>query len=248
MEKIENILLSRLRNNEHSQFMTDLNKLILTSQASELAIDDLYPSFESILNAETAAMRVELGSSKSKAVEECNRQRGNTWNAISMRTNSALLSPFPDEVASAEIIRRAIDLYGDVRTLTHNEESAATTNLVADLLLPANAEHLDNVGIQRWVPELKSENEQFQTIFDERNAEFANRESGDVRVVRQQMDPIYEQIVEKINASIVMKAAKPAVSGFVIELNEKIKYYKTTLASRSSRSKKAEKASAEKTQ
>jgi hypothetical protein len=246
MEKIEKINLAPLRNNEHFQFMTDVDKMITTSQASELGIDSLYPDFKSALNAEDAAMRVELGSIKSKTIEECDKQGGNTWSAISMRTNSALLSPFPNEVASAEIIRRAIDLYGDVRTLTYNEESAATTNLVADLLLPVNAEHLNRVGIQRWVAELKNENEQFQTAFNDRNTEFAGREIGDVRAIRGQIDPVYEKIIEKMNASIVMEVAKPAAISFASALNEKIKYYKTTLASRSSRGKKAEKVSAAK--
>lgn len=241
MEKVEKINLAPLRNNEHSQFMTDVDKMITTLQASELGIDDLYPGFKSALNSEDTAMRIELGSIKSKTVEECDKQRGNTWSAISMRTNSALLSPFANEVASAEVIRRAIDLYGDVRTLTYNEESSATTNLVSDLLLPANAEHLNRVGIQRWVPELKSENEQFQVAFKDRNNEFAGRESGDVRAIRAQIDPIYEQIVEKINASIMMKLAKPVASTFVIQLNKQIKYNKTTLASRGSRGKAEEK-------
>jgi hypothetical protein len=238
MEKIEKFNLAPLRNNEHSQFMTDVDKMIITSQASELGIDGLYPTFKSVLNTEDAAMRVESGSIKSKIVEECDKQRGNTWSAISMRTNSALLSPFANEVASAEVIRRAIDLYGDVRTLTYNEESAATANLVADLLLPANADHLNRIGIQRWVTELKNENEQFQAAFNDRNNEVAGRESGDVRTIRAQIDSVYKQIVERINASVIMEVAKPAAISFVSQLNEKIKYNKTTLASRSSRAKK----------
>jgi hypothetical protein len=247
MEKIESTPLSRLRNNEHFQFMTDVDKLISTSQASELGIEDLNSEFKNLLVIEDAVMRIELGSSKSKTIEELDKKRDQTWNAIFLRTTSTLFSPFANEIASAETVKRIIDLYGDVRSLTYNEESAAITNMVTDLLLPANAEHLNRVGLLRWVVELKNENNQFQTIFNQRNSELAGRERGDTRDIRILIDPVYEQIVEKINASIVLGIAKPIVDSFTSELNEKIKYYKTTLSSRVSR-EKAKKTAAAKTQ
>lgn len=238
MEKIESMSLRELRNNEHFQFMTDVDTLITTCQSGELGIDALYPSFKEMLNAEDAAMRIEQGSSKSKTLEEVDKERDDTWFAISTKIKANLKSPVVVEMKSAEALKRIIDLYGDVRTLTYNEESAAVTNLVSDLLKPENASHLSNTGISVWVPELKSRNEQFQVLFNERNSELANRESGNVRAARKQSDSIYEQIVERINASIVMGLAKPVTDGFVKELNEKIGYYKTTLAIRAGNNKK----------
>ena len=240
MQKLENIALLRMRNNEHFQFMTDVDQLIITNQASELAIDSLYPAFKTALAAEDTAMRVELGSMKSKSIEELDKLRDKTWNAISLRVKATLLSPLASEAESAEFVSRIIDLYGDLRAKSYNEESAGLSNLVADLQLPANAEQVNKVGIQRWVTELKNQNDQFQTVFNERNAELAGRESGDVRAVRLQIDPIYLQMAEIINATIVMGIAKPAAISFVGQLNEKIKYYKTTMASRNGKVKPEE--------
>lgn len=240
MQKLENIALLRMRNNEHFQFMTDVDQLIITNQASELAIDSLYPAFKTALAAEDTAMRVELGSMKSKSIEELDKLRDKTWNAISLRVKATLLSPLASEAESAEFVSRIIDLYGDLRAKSYNEESAGLSNLVADLQLPANTEQVNKVGIQRWVTELKNQNDQFQTVFNERNAELAGRESGDVRAVRLQIDPIYLQMAEIINATIVMGIAKPAAISFVSQLNEKIKYYKTTMASRNGKVKPEE--------
>ncbi|MBV5313549.1 MAG: hypothetical protein JZU47_09650 [Prolixibacteraceae bacterium] len=241
MQKLENIALLRMRNNEHFQFMTDVDQLIVTNQASELGIDSLYPAFKTALTAEDAAMRVELGSMKSKSIEELDKLRDKTWNAISLRVKATILSPLAAEAESAEFVSRIIDLYGDLRAKSYNEESAGLSNLVADLQLAANAEHVNKVGIQRWVSELKNQNDQFQTVFNERNAELAGRESGDVRAVRLQIDPVYLQMAEIVNATLVMGVAKPAAISFVGQLNEKIKYYKTTLASRTGRGKTEEK-------
>ncbi len=237
MQKIESIALTRLRNNEHFQFMTDVDLLITTSQPAELGIENQYPAFKTTFTAEDAAMRAEFGSLKSKSIGELDNLRDQTWQAILLRTKAAQLSPFANEVESAEVIMRIIDRYGDVRAVSYNEETTGITNLVTDLLLPANAEHLNKVAIQRWVPELKSQNEQFQTVFNERNTELSDRISGDVKAIRAQIDPIYEKLMERINATIVMEIAKPAAISFISQLNEKIKYYKTTLAARSSRTK-----------
>lgn len=237
MQKIEIIALTRLRNNEHFQFMTDVDHLITMSQPAELGIEQLYPTFKTTFTAEDAAMRAEFGSLKSKSIEELDNLRDQTWNAILLRVKAAQLSPFTNEVESAEVIMRIIDRYGDIRAISYNEETTGITNLVTDLLLPANTEHLNKVAIQRWVPELKSQNEQFQTVFNERNVELSGRVSGDVKAIRVQIDPIYEKLIERINATIVMEVAKPAAINFVSQLNEKIKYYKTTLAARSGRTK-----------
>jgi SMC interacting uncharacterized protein involved in chromosome segregation len=237
MNKIESFSLHNLHNNEHFQFMTDFDKLIILYLATELGIDSLYPAFKSALTAEDTAIRIELGSLKSKTIEQLDKLRDRILTAISLRLKSTLLSPFDDEIESAEALKRVVDLYGDVRNISYNEESAALTNLVNNMQLPANETHIVKVGITTWVAELKRVNEQFITVFNERNSELSVRESGDVRPVRKQLDPIYEQMVEKINASIVLETAKPNVAAFVGEHNQKIEYYRTTLAARSGRKK-----------
>lgn len=237
MTKIEFFSLHSFRNNEHFQYMTDVDHFITTATPLELGIGSIYPPFKTALVAEDATMRTELGSIRSKAIEDFDKLRDKTWKAILLRVESTLLSPFYPEVESAQVIKRMIDLYGDVRAISYNEESAAISNLVNDLMLPANIDHLSQAGITIWVIELRMQNEQFQILFNERNEEFADRESGDVRAIRFQIDPLYEKIVERINATLVMEIAKPAAITFVSQLNEKIKYYHTTLASRAGRVK-----------
>ncbi|HAH24041.1 MAG TPA: hypothetical protein DCL77_09845, partial [Prolixibacteraceae bacterium] len=45
-------------------------------------------------------------------------------------------------------------------------------------------------------------------------------------------DPVYHQLVEKMNASLVLEFASPEVITFAHILNEKINYYQTTFAIR----------------
>lgn len=237
MNGIESLNLYRLRNSEHFQFMTDLDILILKYVAVELGIDDLYTAFKQYLTAEDTALRVETSSAYSDLLRDLDDLRDETWNAIETRIASALICPFEDEVASARELQRIFDLYGDIRSLPYNEESGDMTNLVTDLLKPSNVVHLEKVCVKKWAEELKKENDNFQVTFNDRNAELAKRANGDVRAARRVIDPVYQEMVKRINASFVMKLAKPVATQFTNELNERISYYRNTLTARISRNR-----------
>lgn len=235
MKKVEIFSFARLRNNDHYQFMTDVDKLFGKYNAASLGIETEYSGFKNALIAEDSVMRVEIGSSKSSMIDALDTQRDVTWNAINNVVKAFLMSPKEAEVQSATVLKRVIDLYGDPRALSYNEESAAIANFVGDMLLPANVPHVERLHMTDWVTILKTQNDKFQEILNERNAEFANRGNGDARQARKQIDPLYEAMVEKINALIVLGHSTEATKGFVTELNEKIKYYRTTLSAREGR-------------
>lgn len=237
MMRIKSFGLFRLHNNEHFQLMKDFITLVIRYTAKELGIDEFYDPFNNALNAEETALKAEQGSSKSKAIENQNKLRDKTWKALHTRVKSGLHSPIDDEVESAEAIMRLFDLDGDVRKLTLNEESAAISTLTNNLMLQANATHLEKLGITAWVNQLRVQNEAFQVLFNERNAELASRISGDVRAARKEVDPLFEQIVERINATLVLGTAKPVATIFAADLNERFSYYKTTITARASRNK-----------
>jgi hypothetical protein len=50
------------------------------------------------------------------------------------------------------------------------------------------------------------------------------------------IDPVYLQLVERINASLALEFASEEVIDFANRMNEKIKYYKTPPAYRVNRS------------
>lgn len=229
MTKIESIKLPNLDNNTHYLFMADFSELVSTYPASILGLEVLYGNFQNNLKLEDLALRAEQGSIVSKTLEQLDQLRDKTWNAINMRVKATLLSPLEEESQSAQVLERILHLHGDVYSMTYKEQSLALTNLTNELLLPANEIHVDRVGFPVWVFELKILNEQFLAIYNERNLEFAGRESTDVKSVRTLIDPVYHQLVEKMNASIILDFARPEVINFVNKLNEKIKYYQTTL-------------------
>lgn len=237
MIKIEPIDLRTLENNEHFQFMVGFDNLVCTHKASVMGSEILYNVFKNTLMAEDLAFRVEQGSSVLLTLDRLDRQRDKTWYAINMRIKATLQSPLEEEVQSAQVVEKIINLYGDICALTNGEQSEAITSLTDDLQHPVIDLHINKLGLSEWVSELKRQNEKFKSVLKDRNSEFVGRESNDVKAARTLLDPVYLQLVERINASLILEFALPEVITFAGKLNEKINYFKTPLVYRNSSSK-----------
>lgn len=240
MEQIIDFSRGRLHNKEHYQFMSDFSKMITATTPETLGVVNQFPAFTTVLSKEGVAIGVEDGSSLSKKVSLLDIRRDNTWSAINFRIKSTLTSPIDEEVESAVLLERLMNQHGNVRELPYNEETAAVQSLVKDLQGETYAPHVAQTGLTGWVEALKTQNEEFVTTFDLRNSEMAGRPNGNVKSVRQQLDPLYDKIVDRINAAITLEIAADGVETFVSELNEKIRYYQNTLAIRNGRNQNDE--------
>ena len=235
MDQIQSMKFAKLRNNEHFQFMTDVNNMITDITPATLNIENVLPEFISALNELNKVFQVDRGSTKTQQLVVLDELRDRTWSAIYARVRATLICPVEKEVESAKLVKRVFDLYGNVRQMTYNEETAALINLLEDLEKEANAPHCAVIGITKWLNELKKQNDEFQEVLNARNSEFANKNSGDVKNARKVIDPAYEKIVERLNALVTLDMATPEIESFIKELNQLIKYYESTLAARSGR-------------
>ncbi|MCW0482455.1 DUF6261 family protein [Gaoshiqia sediminis] len=240
MDFIQTTYLARMRNNEHYQFMSDVANAINKATPAALQLDSVYPVFTAALARLNATLLIDQGSATTEQITAMDVTRDRTWSALNERMKSSLLSPIEAETESAKAVKRVLDLYGNVRNLSYNEESAAITNLVEDLEKPQNAAHCSTLGISGWVAALKQQNLDFQALIDSRNIELANKDSADVKKVREEIDPVYQNIVKRINAQVTLEIGTAVTETFIRELNQRIKYYNDTLAARAGRASTAQ--------
>jgi hypothetical protein len=102
-------------------------------------------------------------------------------------------------------------------------------------MFPATSIQTDNIGVTEWIKELKYQNNIFIGTFNAINSEFVGRESTDVKAVRTLIDPVYHQLIARINAMIILEFASPEVIDFSQQLNDIIKYYNQPLIDGKSR-------------
>lgn len=239
MNKIHRLDLHLLRNTEHFQFMYEF-KDDITGYTSEIAgIADLFPLFESTFQREDDAIGVEQGSIKTEAIKASNAKRDRIWRALKHRIESAVLSPFAEEVESGEVLKRIFNSYGNLPRKPVNVKSTDILTLTEELLTTKYAPHLQVVNATGLVEELKNENDYYISSVSDRNSELASRTKRQAGRIRTELDPVYNQMIETINASITLNIAPPDVDKFVKEHNNRIKTYKTSIAVRKTWSKKA---------
>ncbi|HPF52202.1 MAG TPA: DUF6261 family protein [Draconibacterium sp.] len=232
MNKILNLLLYKLRNGEYFQFMSDFKNLLDVLTPAAIHSEAEFADFDAALTRLDDELRVDQGSVLTQEIQNIDLDRDNVWRAIDMRINATLLCTIQEETEAAKRLRRLFDLYGDIRRLSYNEETAGLTNLTGDLAKRENTGFVNTCGLNVWVSRLTELNEAFKAKQNERDTELANKNSGNVKAVRVDIDPLYQLMVERVNALVSLNMQTPEMENFIRELNQKIKTLENTLAAR----------------
>lgn len=232
MLKVFKVFLRKLRNGEYFQFMTDVKDLIVGITPAVLNVEEEFPEFEAAYNKLDEELRVDQGSVFTEKLQTQDGLRDNTWSALNERVKATLICPIAKEVEAAKTLKRVFDLYGNIRYLSYNEETAACSNLTDDLDKEENAAHCATIGVTKWVNALKTQNVDFKDLQNQRDTEATTKNSGNVKEARLLLDPFYEEIANRVNAMVTLKMVTPEIETFIKEVNQKIKYYEDTLAAR----------------
>ncbi|AHW61484.1 hypothetical protein SAMN05444285_11457 [Draconibacterium orientale] len=235
MKKILNLFLYKLRNGEYFQFMSDFKGLLVALTPAAIHSEAEFAEFDARLTKLDDELRVDQGSVLTEQLQSIDQARDNIWRAIDMRINATMLCGIYQEVEAAKLLRRLFDLYGDVRRVTYNEETAGLTNLIGDLTKPENTDIVTACQLDTWVNHLKQANIAFKAKQNERDTVLANKNSGNAKAVRLEIDPLYELLVERVNALVSLNMQTPEIENFIKELNQKIKTFENTIAIREGR-------------
>ncbi|MCY1721942.1 DUF6261 family protein [Prolixibacteraceae bacterium Z1-6] len=232
MDFIETIPLTRLRNNDYFQFMADVKGLVAQATPTTLNVEEESVAFDNSFTELDEAINVDQGSIFTEKVQDADHKRDNTWTALNERVKATLFSPIPEEVEAAKHLERVFNLYGNIRSLSLKEQTAAATNLNNDLKKLKMAVHCETIGITPWVLAHETENTAVNDLQNQRDSEKANRNAAKVREVRLAFDEVYNKLVNRINAIVTMRMATAETENFILEVNQKIKNLETQLAAR----------------
>jgi len=235
MNKILTLFLYKLRHGEYFQFMSDFKDLLVTLTPAAIHSEAEFADFNTTFVKLDAELRVDQGSVLTEELQNLDLDRDNLWRAMDMRIDATLLCTIAAEVEAAKRLRRLFDLYGDIRRLSYNEETAGLTNLIGDIMKPENAGFAITCGLDTWVTRLNQLNGAFKAKQNERDTELAYKSSGNVKLIRLEMDPLYKLMVERVNALVSLNMQTPEIENFVMELNQKIRTLELTLAAREGR-------------
>ena len=231
--KILSLHLTRLHNEEHFQLMIEVKGLIIASaQPVTDALSPVYTLFSTQVDREDQALEQLRKSIYTEAIVQADEQRDGITRSILHIARAYEKSITPSEVDAARHVLTYLDHYGDFTRKSYNEETAIIHNLVSDLTTYCAAD-LVAIHLGKWVNDLHNVNTQFENLMNTRYDEAAGRDHDDLQELRKAVDESYEQMVSLINAAVIVHG-EADFAGFIYQLNERIHYYKTTLARRQS--------------
>ena len=238
--EIKKIDFSRLRNEEHFQFQTEFNDLVIRFTPATLGIEAAYAVYLPLYGNEAEALDVISKSSFTIKITGADHSRDVTFRGLCGTIDGAT-HHFRTKVRSAaERLQIVIDHFGNINTKPYDEQTAAIKALVNDMETEY-AVDVDTVGIGDWITELKANNTAFETLMDERYTQESGKTQLKMKEVRIEIDEAYSTITKRIDALGIVNGTE-TYAPFVKELNKRIEKFNNTLAIRKGRNGKDESA------
>jgi hypothetical protein len=201
-----------------------VKKLFETYPSVANLVTALLQQLYALLTLEGKLVDAVRASEYTKQLEEADHRLDRAVAGLSIAIEAALHHPNPDIVKAAERLTLRMKAFrGGIERKAYEEESAAIKILVADLQ-SAYASQVSTTGLGAYVTEIAAAQAAFEQIFLLRSAEHIEKPQGNLKDIRKEMNALYHQITERIEAYTVMNGT--SVTGvFISKLNDEIAYF-----------------------
>lgn len=234
--QIQNVKLTNLRNEEHFQFQSEFNDLVVQYTPEMLGIEAAYLTYLPLYSNEAEALNVIRKSAVTNEIGDADNKRDNTYRGFCDTIKGATRHFVPKKKEAADRIQIVLDRFGNINTKTYDEETAAINSLT-DNLANDYAADLVLLKVADWVAELNANNEAFEALMDERYSDDAGKTQLKMKDVRKEVDEAYRAITTRIDALAIVNGAE-TYAPFVNELNQRIEKFNLTIAQRKGRNNK----------
>jgi hypothetical protein len=222
--KILKIYLAHLRNEAHYQFMMLVAKLFDAHPSVMAIVTALLIEYTRLVELEGKLVDFSRASKYTELLAELDRKLDQYIIGFNYAIDSALKHYDPTIVEAAKIIEVRMKAFnGSIDKKSYEEESAAVKILVADLKTTYQPQ-IAILKLEDWVMTISNTQSEFEQLFIERNVELANRPSERLRDVKKDVNAMYYQIVERIDAYNILNTDAEVIA-FVNELNNEITYF-----------------------
>jgi hypothetical protein len=233
MNKIKELSLSKLHNEEHAEFMIVFKGKLNNYAATWLVLIPLVTEFDVRYNKETQALELIRKSAKTKAIDDADQKRDTTFRGMSYQ-NLASCNHFTAAKREAGLRMQVVmGHYGNLAQASLDVETASIRNLLEELNSNYAAE-MALTGLTEWAVQLELDNNAVATLMEGRNLEAAGKTPLRMKQVRVEVDEVYKAITGMVN-SMMFGTGPTVYDAFVAELNVHIGRYAQKIAQRKGR-------------
>ena len=232
--KISKFILSRLRNAEHFQFLTEFANLVNHFGANGLKIVKLFARFAELLSQEDKCLVILQKSGYTEQMAETDRLRDTVFSGLVDTMNASRKHFNQDVVEAGNRLKIVFDTYGNLAAKPNDEETSGITNLVQDLEGKFSPD-IRKIGASDWVAELKAKNIAYNELVRSRDAETSLKPETKMKNIRIEIDGIYRDITTAIESLAKLTNDDTEIEtyqGFISQFNPIVERYRNRIAQR----------------
>ena len=237
--KVTSIDLTKLRNAEFIQFVTNTLQIVTNNNPTLLKVADEATALQAELTKISNQFKTDKGSNLTPLIEELDATRDGYLVGISKTTDGLSYHFTPAKQNAAKELINYLKIYGaasDVALSSLQAETATITNMVNDLTTkPELVAALAELGLTAWVAELGVVNTNFNTKYLERTAELGTASSTNIKDLRVIAVNKYNEFKDMIEGQATVSKGASIYETTINQLNALVNQYNATLAARAGR-------------
>jgi hypothetical protein len=221
-------LATRLLTNElHFRFHKENEALYDKYDPNQLGIQEFTDSFKEALQKEDIALTYIRKSAETERIAELDNKFDFTFEGMRDYVFSHLKHYLEKTRHAAENLKVVFDKYGNIGKEPYRQELGSSYNLLQDLR--NRTEDIEIINLGPWMDAHEAAANELADLLDKRTSETAKKTDLRMKEARQEVDMVYQQITDRIDAMINLHG-KDFVPEFYNEYNAHATEYKVKLA------------------
>jgi uncharacterized FlaG/YvyC family protein len=218
-------LLNRYRNEAHYEFMEVFNGKRIAFPVVNNLVYPLVPEFEEQLQYEKSLIDVQRKNPYTAQIAKIDKQNDKLVVAIREIISANTKSLDPEIATAAKKLNDRMKSFKKIESKSYEEEAAATSILISDLLSPTFTADINITGLINWILQLEMSVNTFKKLLQERNDNIAPILTKDnLKTIRRKIDIVYHKMVTRINAAAEIDNTGQ-YDTFIQQLNSEIRYF-----------------------
>jgi hypothetical protein len=216
--KIIRLRFERLRNETHVSYFDALNPLFNTYTPASMNIVPQYTAYKTAFDEEVLSLDIILKSELTAEVIAQDHVRDGTYRGFVEAVQSGTHHFAPAKRDAAKKVLNVVAHYGNIAAHTLDQETAAIDDLLRELAEGPYPAMITTLGIDDWLTQLATDNQQFKSLMADRYHETAQRPAVRMKQTRKATDSAFRALLNQIDALALVNGPDD-YQGFISELN-----------------------------
>ncbi len=209
VEVIKGFELKKLSIAEHFEFHLQTRGFIESATPECISSQEQFEAYQQLIDEEVGIIKRKKASYLTPQIVEKDRERDQLISYIFTTIRNGKNAPIESLQESYKALIPIVSAYKGLSYKSKNEETALIETLLRNLQAEKVARHIDNLGISETLATLSRVNDEYMMLCCERTSQTPKR--VDTNELRSKVDLLYNTIVQRANATLVLASNESAI-------------------------------------